>query len=128
MGLTLGPVSLCALCGLAIAGAFLATSRWSDNAFAIAGDQQISGLTIEQQPSGTRRALIVTSVSSQGPAHDAGIAAGDIVEAVDGRPVESTKQLRDFVKSKSATGFRVALLRGSTPFSLDLPAMREPVR
>lgn len=124
--LGLWPALLCAICGLAIAGAFLATSRWSDNAFAIARDQEISGLTIEQQSTGMRRGLIVTSVASRGPAHDAGIAAGDVVAAVNGRPVASTTQLRDFVESGSATGFHVALLRGSTPFSLDLPEAPQP--
>lgn len=66
---------------------------------------QIPGLTYEAER-GTGRpavALVVTSVEDSGPAARAGIATGDVIDRIDGRPIASTaavgKALRRDVKS-----------------------------
>lgn len=120
----LWPVALGGVTGLAIGGVFLATSHLADNQYAEGYEQEIPGLTIEQQPNNSQpkvENLIVTSVASMGPAHDAGIAAGDVIDSIDGRPVASMRELHATVAAFAAPLVHLELHRGRATVSLDLP-------
>ena len=120
----LWPVALGGITGLAIGGVFLATSHLADNQYEEGYEQEIPGLTIEQQPNNSQpkvENLIVTSVASMGPAHDAGIAAGDVIDSIDGRPVASMRELHAAVAAFAAPLVHLELHRGRAAVSLDLP-------
>ena len=115
--------------GLAIGGVFLATSHLADNQYAEGHEQEIPGLTIEQQPNSSQprvEKLIVTSVASMGPAHDAGIAAGDVIDSIDGRPVASMRELHAAMDTFAAPLVHLDLHRGRAAVSLDLPEAPQP--
>ena len=125
----LWPVVLGGITGLAIGGVFLATGHLADYQYAEGYEQEIPGLTIEQQPNYSQprfEKLIVTSVASMGPAHDAGIAAGDLIDSIDGRPVASMKELHEAVAAFAAPLVHLELHRGSAAVSLDLPEAPQP--
>ncbi len=50
---------------------------------------------------------VVTSLRRDGPAEDAGLAVGDMVEAVDGRPTGSLAELDRAVASGTAAEMRI---------------------
>ena len=125
----LWPVVLGGITGLAIGGVFLATSHLADNQYAEGYEQEIPGLTIEQQPNNSQprvEKLIVTSVASRGPANDAGIAAGDVINSIDGRPVASMRELHEAVAAVAAPLIHLDLHRGRAAVSLDLPEAPQP--
>ena len=114
-----------------IAGVFIMTSRWSDKQYTSDLTQDIPGLTIEQQPAGVQhqgKELIVTSVKSAGVAYEAGVEVGDVITSVDGQAVVSKRQLDDVIAAQALPVVHLALRRGFTPVTLDLPAADYPVR
>ena len=125
----LWPVVIGGVTGLAIGGVFLAISHLADNQYAEGYEQEIPGLTIEQQPNKSQpkaENLIVTSVASMGPPHDAGIAAGDVIDSIDGRPVASMRELHAAVAAFAAPLVHLELHRGRAAVSLDLPDAPQP--
>ena len=68
-----------------------------------------------QRPEGRERALIVLGVATSGPAEAAGVNVGDLILAVDGKPVTSAEDLLDGL-SEHGVGQTVVLntLRGGT--------------
>src|SRR5438105_3366723 len=56
------------------------------------------GLTVTQTP---QQGLRVASVEQNGPAAAAGIQAGDLIRAVDGKVVRTPEQLRSAVEAKA---------------------------
>lgn len=125
----LWPVVLGGISGLAIGGVFLVTSHLADKQYAQGYGQEIPGLTIEQQPNNSQpktEKLIVTSVASMGPAHDAGIAVGDVIDSIDGRPVASMRELREAVDTLAGPVVHLDLHRGRAAVSLDLPEAPQP--
>ena len=125
----LWPVLLGGFTGLAIGGVFIATSHLADKQYAEDYEQEIPGLTIEQRPNNSQpkvEKLIVTSVASMGPAHDAGIAAGDVIDSIDGRPVASMRELHAAVAAFAAPLVHLELHRGRVAVSLDLPEALQP--
>ena len=125
----LWPVLLGGFTGLAIGGVFIATSHLADKQYAEDYEQEIPGLTIEQRPNNSQpkvEKLIVTSVASMGPAHDAGIAAGDVIDSIDGRPVASMRELHETVDTLAGPVVHLDLHRGRAAVSLDLPEAPQP--
>ena len=125
----LWPVVIGGVTGLAIGGLFIATNHLADNQYAEGYEQEIPGLTIEQQPNKSQpkaENLIVTSVASMGPPHDAGIAAGDVIDSIDGRPVASMRELHAAVAAFAAPLVHLELHRGRVAVSIDLPEALQP--
>ena len=114
-----------------IAAAFIVTSRWSDKQYTPDLAQDIPGLTIEQQPAGVHhqgKELIVTSVKSQGMAHEVGVEVGDVITSVDGQAVVSKRQLDDVIAANALPVVHLALRRGLAPVALDLPVADYPAK
>ena len=70
------------------------------------GGGQVGGLTFEAEP--VRRhqpiALVVTSVQDNGPAARADIAAGDVIDGIDGRPIASLSSVGRAMRSDARSG------------------------
>lgn len=69
------------------------------------GDQ-LPGLTYEAERKAPRApiALVVTSVQDNGPAARADIAAGDVIDGIDGRPIASLSSVGRAVRSDARRG------------------------
>jgi S1-C subfamily serine protease len=76
---------------LAILAMVVAAALWLNPASRRHRHDQLSGLTYEVRPAGRRGpvTLIVTSVADEGAAARAGIAAGDVIDRIDHRPIPS---------------------------------------
>jgi serine protease Do len=64
--------------------------------------------------------LLVTSLSAGGPALQAGLMVGDIVTAVDGRPVESLAALRSALAGRVGEAVPVQVSRGGVATTISL--------
>ena len=62
---------------------------------AASDDERTAGLVVEPTDGG----LLVRQVQPDGPAADAGIVAGDVIQQIDGAPVRSAGELRDALQS-----------------------------
>ncbi|MCE7959552.1 MAG: PDZ domain-containing protein, partial [Acidobacteria bacterium ACB2] len=58
--------------------------------------------------------------SSRSPAEAAGIQAGDVVVAVDGRPLPDAREVPALITSLAGRKVRFDLLRGGRPLSVDV--------
>jgi S1-C subfamily serine protease len=68
-----------------------------------------------QRAGGHERALIVVGVSASGPAEAAGVQVGDLILAVDGKPVSSSDQLLDHLSGrKPGETIVLSTLRGGS--------------
>lgn len=78
----------------------------------------------------SRSGVIITGVLQNGPAALAGVRPGDLVTAVNGKPVSSVAQLLTEVAGlKPGTAAELNVLRRGTPLALTVvPARRSPVR
>ena len=67
---------------------------------------QLPGLTYEAKRRAPRAplALVVTSVQDNGPAAKADIAAGDVIDGIDGRPIASLSSVGRAVRSDARNG------------------------
>ena len=129
--LTLWPALAVAAAGLVIAGIFVATGQRPGQHYASALQPEISGVTIEQEPISDHSrdgALIITSVESDGPAHEASIEAGDRIILVDGQTIKSKAALRAIVEGNSTRSIHLRLQRGLVSIAVDLPVPHPPVR
>lgn len=74
----------------------------------------------EQARLGRRDGIVVEGVSSGSPAEAAGIQAGDVVVAVDGRPLPDAREVPALITSLAGRKVRFDLLRGGRPLSVDV--------
>ena len=121
--LAAGPLQIC-MVGAMVAGTFVVASHWSQVGVSAPNKQEVPGITIEAihiGKTGKQEAVVVTSVQSNGPAHDLGIRVGDVIELVDGQPVATRRQLSNIIASHSAADVHFGLMRGTAPVEVDLP-------
>lgn len=78
---------------------------------------------------GRTRGLLIMAVTSGGPAAQAGVFVGDVLLAVDQKPVDSLEELMDLMQATGA-GQRVALtlLRGGASLDVSVTAGNRPGR
>jgi serine protease Do len=67
-----------------------------------------------------REGVLVRDVEAGSPAAAAGIKAGDLITAVEGRTVADPDELADAIAGAGSGNLRVELVRGETPASLDV--------
>jgi hypothetical protein len=93
-------------------------------AFANAFETDMTGLTLDVRPEG-KHAIAVERVEPGSPGATAGIAAGDIVESVDGRPLAAA-DLAALKKRTKVDGqaLRLGLLRGTERSEVTLTTRR----
>lgn len=85
----------------------------------------IPGLTYElQRPANGAPGLVVTSVEDQGPASAAGIAVGDMIERIDGRPVTALADVAAASKQDDGRGMQLVVRHGGTDRYMQLPVAR----
>jgi regulator of sigma E protease len=82
-----------------------------------------NGATLEVTDSHPLPPLVET-VQPDSAASEAGVQAGDIVMAVDGRPVTTFAQLREEVGQSNGAPLRLTLVRGGEEITLDLQPRR----
>lgn len=75
--------------------------------------EPLPGMTVEQAPA-PQRGLIVTSVRDSSQAQQSGVAVGDIVVVIDGRPVHSLGQARLDLQKVSGEEVTIGLLHDGT--------------
>jgi serine protease Do len=69
----------------------------------------------------SRNGVLISDVSANSPAAKAGVARGDVVLKVDGRPVDSSGQMRNAIATAGAQKkVRLDILRDGKPLSLDV--------
>ncbi len=79
--------------------------------------------------SGTEAGLIVVSVEEHGPAEAAGIIVGDIITALDGKPVSDTSDVQSVLDpQRVGKPLAVQLLRGGTVTDVNLTVGERPQR
>jgi len=66
------------------------------------------------------RGVLVSKVLSGTPAQRAGIAVGDLIVSVDGKPVGSVEDLRAALEGHEGKTFRVAVVREGRPLDLEV--------
>lgn len=70
---------------------------------------------------GVKEGVLVTAVSSDTPAADAGLRAGDVITAVAGRPVNSVADLQaEFRRARTGEGLDISVTRDRKPLLLKL--------
>jgi len=75
-----------------------------------------------QEPSGPKRALLVVGVTPGSPAAQAGVLLGDVIVALDGRPLHAPEDLLEALATRRAgQAVSLRLLRGGVP--ADIPVM-----
>ena len=80
------------------------------------------GLSVE-------RGVLVADVSPDGPAARAGLRRGDVVTAVDGKPVEDAGHFRNVIASTvPGTRVRLTLVRGGRQENVEVPVGEAPER
>ncbi len=73
------------------------------------------------------RGFVIAGIVRGGPAQRAGLHAGDVVTAIDGRPVADAQgALRVLANTAPGTRVRVSGLRGGRPFTLTATVARRP--
>lgn len=115
--------------GALIAGGFVVASHLPMDGTSMPHSQDIPGITIEGVhigKAGKHDAVVVTSVQSNGPAHNLGIRVGDVIELVDGQPVTTRRQLSDIIASHTAPQVHFQLMRDNAPVEVNLPAPPGP--
>jgi membrane-associated protease RseP (regulator of RpoE activity) len=92
-----------------------------------AGDQ-LPGLTYEAERRAPRAplALVVTSVQDNGPAAKADIAAGDVIDGIDGRPIASLSSVGRAVRSDARKGPLLHIRHKGESRYKHLPSARAP--
>ncbi|WP_374523777.1 PDZ domain-containing protein [Sphingopyxis sp.] len=87
---------------------------------------QIPGLTYETRRDAPRAplALIVTSVEDGSPAAKADIAAGDVIDGIDGKPIRSVSAVAHAVRSDAAKGVLLHIRHEGESRYKHLPARR----
>ena len=80
-------------------------------------------------PSGTDAGLIVVSVEENGPAEKAGIIVGDIITALDGKPVADTNDVQSLLDpDRVGKPLTVQLIRGGAVTELTVTVGERPQR
>jgi serine protease Do len=102
----------------------LLTKGHVPRAFLGIGAQQVPLPTQSGEPGGV--GLLVTGLSSGGPAQAAGMLLGDILVAVDGKSVASLQELRAGLSDKVGQTVRVTVRRGGVPTDLQLTVGQWP--
>ncbi|HMJ11009.1 MAG TPA: PDZ domain-containing protein, partial [Polyangiaceae bacterium] len=75
----------------------------------------------------SRNGVLISDVSANTPAARAGVARGDVVLKVDGRPVDSAGQLRNAIATAGAQKkVRLDILRDGKPLALDVALVEMP--
>lgn len=72
----------------------------------------------------TDAGITVSKVNEGGPAEKAGIAVGDVIVAVDGRPVTVNDDVRSLVLGESGTTVTIDVLRGGSATPISIPVVR----
>ena len=87
------------------------------------GDQ-LPGLTYEPERPAPRApiALVVTSVQDGSPAAKADIAAGDVIDRIDGKPIASVSAVAHAVKSDATKGVELHIRHAGKSRYKHLPA------
>ena len=75
----------------------------------------------EQARLARRDGIVVESVSSGSPAEAAGIAIGDIVVAIDGRPLPDARAVPELITSLAGREVKIELIRGAGLLTLTVP-------
>jgi S1-C subfamily serine protease len=76
---------------------------------------QAVDLPQSQRLEGRERALLVVGITPSGPAESAGVNVGDLIVAVDGKPISSSEELLDHLSGRKAgETVTVSTLRGGT--------------
>lgn len=80
-------------------------------------------------PSGTEAGLIVVSVEQGGPAEQAGVIVGDIITALDGKPVADTNDVQSLLDpDRVGKPLTVQLIRGGAVTELTVTVGERPQR
>jgi S1-C subfamily serine protease len=75
------------------------------------------------------RALIVVSVETSGPGENAGAIVGDVVVALDGKPVSNTEEVQTLLEPEYVNKtIAVGVVRGGSPTELQLTVGERPSR
>ena len=134
VGLIIAVLSIIALAGIAMAGGSSSPSSQEGDATVQQGWLGISIADINER---TRdhfhltvdSGVVVISVAPEGPADAAGIQVGDVIQAINGGPVETADQVIDAIQAHSpGTVVTITVLRGEEQISLEatLGARPEP--
>ncbi len=76
-----------------------------------------------------RRALLVVGVTGDGPAAKAGVIVGDIILALDGRPISAPEDLLDLLAGdRVGHAVNLHVLRGGKPIDLSVTVGERPAR
>jgi len=88
-------------------------------------DEFISGLPKEVEKT-NRAGLLITALSTNAPAQQAGLREGDLILAVDHKPVTSLKAFyRQIDRTQPGTALPVAAWRAGKKIEMDVPVGRE---
>ena len=80
-----------------------------------------------QRADGRERALLVVGITPSGPAESAGINVGDLIVAVDGKPISSSEELLDQLSGRKAgETITVATLRGGNARDVSITVGAKP--
>jgi len=91
------------------------------------GGQPVALGEAQAAAAGRDRALLVVNVAASSPAAGAGLLVGDLVLAIDDRPIESAEELLDYLWTVGVgRQVRLRVLRGSEARDLALTAAERP--
>ena len=134
VGLLIAVLSIVALAGIAMAGGSGSPSSQEGDATAQQGWLGISIANVNERIQDhfqltVDSGVVVIGVAPEGPAHAAGLQAGDVIQAINGAPVETADQVTDAIQALSpGTVVTLAVLRGAEQMSVEatLGARPEP--
>jgi len=106
-------------------------STYFDKDDAQAFDEETSGaydgIGVEVQPQADGTIMVIAPIDDT-PAARAGLRSGDVIVAVDGKPLQPGGDDQGPLRGKPGTTVVLTLVREGTPKPFDVPVMRETIR